>query len=148
MKVPTIEDAGVPEVFGVIAEKLFGEDAFRDPHVARPILKEEINKMISSFLAKLWHNMRNTVSTQYDRLNQGTKSAQDAYMSTHELQSLRGRDVTERTIPQNWIASGQGNVWIQTTSRSGSKQLTRSKSSPRDSTMTMPSSSWMRTCRG
>jgi hypothetical protein len=78
-----MEDAGVSEVFGVIAEKLFGEDAFRDPYVTRPIVKEELGRLISTIVAHIWNRMRKTVATQYDRLMAGKVLARVGFNSTH-----------------------------------------------------------------
>lgn len=78
-----MDDAGVSEVFSVIAENLFGEDAFRDIHVPRPIVKDELNRLISTILAHVWNNMRKRVASQYERLQSGKEEAHAWFESAH-----------------------------------------------------------------
>ncbi|KAH8978021.1 hypothetical protein EDB83DRAFT_2327384, partial [Lactarius deliciosus] len=61
----------VSDVYSVIAERLFGEDAFRVRHVARPIVKDELNKFISMVVAHVWSKMQMTVGKQYEQLHAG-----------------------------------------------------------------------------
>lgn len=82
-----MEDAGVSELFSVIAENLFGEQAFRDPRVARPIVKEELNRLVSTILAHIWNKLRKTIPTQYERLLARRGTARDTFNSTHYLLS-------------------------------------------------------------
>jgi hypothetical protein len=77
-----MEEAGVSEIFGVIAERLFGEEAFRVPNIARPIVRDELTRLISSIVAHIWHRMRKTVVAQYERLNSGKESARSEFEST------------------------------------------------------------------
>jgi hypothetical protein len=95
-KVPPMDEVGVTEVFGVIGERLFGDDAFRDPDVMRPILKEEISKFISSLVAHVWNNMRKRVVNQYERLRKGKEDVNAEYDSAQVMLSLRIQD-TDRT---------------------------------------------------
>src|SRR6266702_1342796 len=80
-RVPTMEEAVVTDVYSAIAVKLFGEDAFWDPHVARPIVKEELNKLISTVVAHIWNKMRKTVVSQYMRLQTGKEEVRVMFES-------------------------------------------------------------------
>lgn len=82
-----MEDAIISEVFSVIAERLFGEDAFRDPEVARPIVKEELNRLISTIVANIWNKLRKGVPAQYQRLAAGRQTALDSFKSKQMFNS-------------------------------------------------------------
>jgi hypothetical protein len=84
-----MEEVGVSNVYGIIAEKLFGEEAFRVPHVARPIVREELTRLISCIVAHIWHKRRKTVATQYERLQSGKALARMGFESTQTSLSRR-----------------------------------------------------------
>jgi hypothetical protein len=93
-----MEEAAVVEVFSVIAEKLFGEDAFRAPDVARPIVRDELYRFISAIVAHVWNKMRKTVVGQYDRLQAGKALARDGFDSKQSHLMLRGHDYYTKRI--------------------------------------------------
>jgi hypothetical protein len=66
-----MDDAGVTELFSVIGERIFGDAAFRDPDVMRPLLKEELTKFVSSVVSNIWNKMRKRIAGQYERLQKG-----------------------------------------------------------------------------
>ena len=76
-----MDAAGVHEIFGIMGERLFGEEAFRDPVLARPIMKEELNKLVSSIVAHIWHKNWTRVANQFDRLKRGTIEARAEFES-------------------------------------------------------------------
>ena len=78
-----MEDAGVFDLMTLIAGKFFGDDAFRDPGVPRPIVKEELRLFLSSFLAHLWNNMRRRVGLQFEHLQAGMAEANDQFDSAY-----------------------------------------------------------------
>jgi hypothetical protein len=82
-KVPSIVEAGAAEVYGIIAERLFGDDAFRDPNVPRPIVKDELNKFVSTCVVHIWNKMRKRVADQYERLNKGKADANAEFESAY-----------------------------------------------------------------
>src|SRR6202012_2145551 len=45
-----MDAARVVELYGIIGVELFGEDTYRDPDIPRPILKEELAKLISAIV--------------------------------------------------------------------------------------------------
>ncbi|KAH9011667.1 P-loop containing nucleoside triphosphate hydrolase protein [Lactarius pseudohatsudake] len=95
IKVPTMEEVGVSDVYSVIAEKLFGEDAFRDRHVARPIVKDALNKFISSVVAKVWHKLRTSVPKTYKRLRDGKDDVCAQFESFNKIKSGEKLDVSK-----------------------------------------------------
>ena len=76
-----MEEAGASEIFSVIGDRIFGDNAFRDPDVPRPLLKDELTKFISSVLAHVWNNMRKKVASQYDQLQRGKTDVKTEFNS-------------------------------------------------------------------
>ena len=76
-----MEAAGVQEIFGVMGERLFGEEAFRDPTLARPLMKEELTRLVSSIVAHIWSKNRGLVANEFERLKRGTIEARGEFGS-------------------------------------------------------------------
>lgn len=79
-----METAGVTDSYIVIAQRLFGMDAFRDAHVPRPIVREELSKLISSFAANIWNKVRRSAVAQYKILKAGQAYARTAFEGAYE----------------------------------------------------------------
>ena len=63
-----MDEACASDAYVTIGVALFGDDAFRDPNMPRPILKEEIGKFISALVAQIWNKIRKRAGAQYERL--------------------------------------------------------------------------------
>ncbi|KAN0128350.1 P-loop containing nucleoside triphosphate hydrolase protein [Lactarius tabidus] len=100
-KVPTMGEAGISEIFGLIGVKLFGDDTYRDPDVMRPLIKEELSKLISSIVAHIWHKMRKRVATQYERLQKGKKDVETDFNA--EINSIKDGSQLKASDLQKWF---------------------------------------------
>lgn len=76
-----MDAAHVAEVFGVIGVELFGDDAYRDPDVPRPILKEELSKLISAIIVQIWNKARKRTAAQYTRMQKMMKEVNAEFLS-------------------------------------------------------------------
>ena len=77
-----MDEAGVSELFSFIAQKIFGEDAFRDLDVARPIVKDGLYEFIKVFVSHIWNSMRQKVTAHFERLRVGRLQARRSFEST------------------------------------------------------------------
>lgn len=74
--------AGVEVIFPAIGMELFGDDAYRDPDVAHPILKEELTKLVSAIVAQIWNKVRKKATAQYVRMKQSIEEVTSTFEST------------------------------------------------------------------
>ncbi|KAI9429463.1 hypothetical protein H4582DRAFT_2065217 [Lactarius indigo] len=94
-KVPTMDDANVSEVYGAIAERLFGNDAYRDPSAEWPLIKPELKTLLSTLVAHLWHKMRNQTSRAYERLQTGRRDVHDEFDALNNIDDQRKLKISD-----------------------------------------------------
>lgn len=99
-RVPTMESVGVMELAPLFAGSFFGDDAFHDPDVPRPIVKEELRQLLSNMLAHKWHNMRTRVASQFERLRDGKAEANDRFDGAYAICARsRGNLIADDIVP-------------------------------------------------
>jgi hypothetical protein len=76
-----MDDALVLELMSVFAAKFFGSDAFRDPEMLRPLVKDGVKVLIQTYIAHIWNNMRRLVGLQFERLKIGKAEARAEFDS-------------------------------------------------------------------
>ncbi|KAH9011408.1 hypothetical protein EDB83DRAFT_2530288 [Lactarius deliciosus] len=97
--VPPAEAARINETYCVIAEKLFGEDAFRDCHVVRPIIKEELKGLILAVVELMWDKMREEITRQFEKVR---KSKEKALARFEELNNFDEGTKLEASDIERW----------------------------------------------
>ncbi|KAH9019720.1 hypothetical protein EDB85DRAFT_2153529 [Lactarius pseudohatsudake] len=97
--VPHVEDARISETYSVIAEKLFGEDAFRDCYVVRPIVKEELKELILAVVELMWDKMREEITGQYE---DAQRSKEKAHAWFEELNNIDEGTKLEPSDIERW----------------------------------------------
>jgi hypothetical protein len=76
-----MEAAQASTSFGAVAEMLFGEDAYSDPSLPRPLVKDELHRLIYSYVANIWNNIRRKVIRHDKHLNEGKEQVQEEFDS-------------------------------------------------------------------
>ncbi|KAH9011431.1 hypothetical protein EDB83DRAFT_2530310 [Lactarius deliciosus] len=97
--VPPAEAARTNETCSVIAEKLFGEDAFRDCHVVRPIVKEELKGLILAVVEFMWDKMREEITGQFE---DAQRSKEKAHARFEELNNIDEGMKLEASNIERW----------------------------------------------